>query len=316
MFAQPCEIHALRAHRVALQVEPHGLQRGPVLSMHMDRPAALGHRMREVDVVDQVRSARHHPQVARRPFDDVVNPGWQGTRGILPYHPHPAHPRSQVASLLVDRPRVARVTSVPVRGVDGEIVVPGQPFLEVVVDQRHQREGSARRRPDRPGGPTQRVVHPACAWSRSGRLDRAFPAGPSLISVERLSVELACLTGPRIANYHPTLSHFLEISARPRRIGSPPVTLQQPLLRSKAMGWKERANRALRLTTGLELRRAYVGPTPQLAAAVARRASEARAKPRGDRLLSAPVFVLSPLRSGSTLLRVLLNSHYQLYAPH
>ncbi len=82
------------------------------------------------------------------------------------------------------------------------------------------------------------------------------------------------------------------------------------------MGWKERANRALRRTTGLELRRAYVGPTPQLAAAVARRASEARAKPRGDRLLSAPVFVLSPLRSGSTLLRVLLNSHSQLYAPH
>lgn len=36
----------------------------------------------------------------------------------------------------------------------------------------------------------------------------------------------------------------------------------------------------------------------------------------GDRLLQAPVFVLSSVRSGSTLLRVMLNSHSQLHAPH
>lgn len=44
----------------------------------------------------------------------------------------------------------------------------------------------------------------------------------------------------------------------------------------------------------------------------------ARARPPakdGDRLLTAPVFVLSPPRSGSTLLRVVLNSHSQLHAP-
>jgi Sulfotransferase family len=33
-------------------------------------------------------------------------------------------------------------------------------------------------------------------------------------------------------------------------------------------------------------------------------------------LLVAPVFILASIRSGSTLLRVLLNSHSQLYAPH
>ncbi|MEV8635092.1 sulfotransferase [Streptosporangium sp. NPDC051023] len=36
----------------------------------------------------------------------------------------------------------------------------------------------------------------------------------------------------------------------------------------------------------------------------------------GDRLVPSPVFVLSPMRSGSTLLRVLLNSHSMIRAPH
>jgi hypothetical protein len=35
-----------------------------------------------------------------------------------------------------------------------------------------------------------------------------------------------------------------------------------------------------------------------------------------DRLVAAPVFILAPIRSGSTLLRVLLNTHSQLHAPH
>lgn len=35
-----------------------------------------------------------------------------------------------------------------------------------------------------------------------------------------------------------------------------------------------------------------------------------------QRLVEAPVFILSPMRSGSTLLRVLLNSHSMIRAPH
>ncbi|MBZ9640438.1 sulfotransferase [Streptomyces sp. PSKA30] len=38
--------------------------------------------------------------------------------------------------------------------------------------------------------------------------------------------------------------------------------------------------------------------------------------PRAPRLVDSPVFVLSSVRSGSTLLRVLLNSHSRVRAPH
>lgn len=37
---------------------------------------------------------------------------------------------------------------------------------------------------------------------------------------------------------------------------------------------------------------------------------------RSPRLVPQPVFILSPIRAGSTLLRVLLNSHSQIRAPH
>ena len=40
------------------------------------------------------------------------------------------------------------------------------------------------------------------------------------------------------------------------------------------------------------------------------------ADPENDRLLTAPVFVICSVRSGSTLLRVLLNSHPEICAPH
>ena len=50
------------------------------------------------------------------------------------------------------------------------------------------------------------------------------------------------------------------------------------------------------------------------------RASKAQPPPRragkGDRLVQRPAFILSSVRSGSTLLRVLLNSHSQIHAPH
>jgi hypothetical protein len=39
-------------------------------------------------------------------------------------------------------------------------------------------------------------------------------------------------------------------------------------------------------------------------------------KRRGDRLVPSPVFLLSSVRSGSTLLRVILDTHSQICAPH
>lgn len=69
---------------------------------------------------------------------------------------------------------------------------------------------------------------------------------------------------------------------------------------------KRSLNRALSRTTGLRL---------------VRDGAVVRAKPVRDRVparreLRAPVFILSSVRSGSTLLRSMLGSHSALYAPH
>ena len=78
------------------------------------------------------------------------------------------------------------------------------------------------------------------------------------------------------------------------------------------MPWKETSTASLTRATGYQLQRAG---TP--AAAEGRRkrtrVGEVRA---GDRLVEAPVFVICTLRSGSTLLRVLLDSHSQIRSPH
>jgi hypothetical protein len=72
--------------------------------------------------------------------------------------------------------------------------------------------------------------------------------------------------------------------------------------------WKETLNGALTRATGYQLRKA--GATP-----AARRPGVGKLRP-GDRLVEAPVFVICTLRSGSTLLRVLLDSHSQICSPH
>ena len=69
------------------------------------------------------------------------------------------------------------------------------------------------------------------------------------------------------------------------------------------MDWKRTVNAKLVRATGYELRRSP------------RRHSVAEVR-SGDRLVAAPVFILCTLRSGSTLLRVLLNSHSQIHGPH
>jgi hypothetical protein len=67
---------------------------------------------------------------------------------------------------------------------------------------------------------------------------------------------------------------------------------------------KKAVNAALVRATGYQLERPG-----------ARRRARRRVRP-GDRLLEAPTFILCSVRSGSTLLRVILDSHSQLHSPH
>jgi LPS sulfotransferase NodH len=72
------------------------------------------------------------------------------------------------------------------------------------------------------------------------------------------------------------------------------------------VSWKDAVNGALR-KSGYELRRTTPAARPRPRSAKVR---------RGDRLVEQPGFVMCTLRSGSTLLRVLLDSHSEIHCPH
>jgi hypothetical protein len=74
------------------------------------------------------------------------------------------------------------------------------------------------------------------------------------------------------------------------------------------VSFKRALNRGLNRATGYELRK------PTADARVRRRRRKPGENP-GDRLLEAPAFVLCSVRSGSTLLRVLLDSHSKIHSP-
>jgi hypothetical protein len=86
-------------------------------------------------------------------------------------------------------------------------------------------------------------------------------------------------------------------------------------------------NRALTATTGLKVHKAAptAPPMPEKrnasTAKPAKRPTPVYRRPASeelatDRLLRQPVFIMSPVRSGSTLLRMLLNAHSRLHSPH
>ncbi len=68
-----------------------------------------------------------------------------------------------------------------------------------------------------------------------------------------------------------------------------------------------------------KVKRRLQPPSAPKAGPAKRSAGPARSSHRalpGDRLLERPVFVLSSIRSGSTLLRVMLNTHSAIHSPH
>lgn len=69
------------------------------------------------------------------------------------------------------------------------------------------------------------------------------------------------------------------------------------------MEWERWVNATLARTVGYQFARPPGHPMRKLSA------------PEGGRLLMAPIFILSPARAGSTLLRMVLGSHSTLYAP-
>ncbi|MDN3245255.1 sulfotransferase [Streptomyces sp. ZSW22] len=83
-------------------------------------------------------------------------------------------------------------------------------------------------------------------------------------------------------------------------------------------------NRALTVTTGLQVRRAPQrarGKKASAAPDAAERPVPAYRCPSAEelateRLLRQPVFIISSIRSGSTLLRMMLGAHPRLHAPH
>ncbi|TMS00644.1 sulfotransferase family protein [Nonomuraea basaltis] len=83
------------------------------------------------------------------------------------------------------------------------------------------------------------------------------------------------------------------------------------------MKWQRRINGALARYAGFRIEQ--VGKAENTSGRP-KKAADAMfrppADPEADRLLAAPVFVISPVRSGSTLLRTMLNAHPDLHAPH
>lgn len=75
-------------------------------------------------------------------------------------------------------------------------------------------------------------------------------------------------------------------------------------------------NLALTRVTGYELTRAAARPGQRPTSRSSAGAATTGPHQRVNRLVKEPVFVLSSARSGSTLLRVILNSHSMICAPH
>jgi hypothetical protein len=85
------------------------------------------------------------------------------------------------------------------------------------------------------------------------------------------------------------------------------------------MNWKRKVNETVGELTGFRFSRTRIQVAPperaERPAAAPEELVRPPAQPSADRLVE-PVFLISPVRSGSTLLRVILNAHPDIHAPH
>lgn len=79
---------------------------------------------------------------------------------------------------------------------------------------------------------------------------------------------------------------------------------------SSSSGWRAAVGDTIVRLTGYRVIRDGAGP------ATPRGRSRPPVHPEVDRLVPSPVFLLSSVRSGSTLLRAVLNSHSAIHSPH
>src|SRR5690606_1555745 len=98
---------------------------------------------------------------------------------------------------------------------------------------------------------------------------------------------------------------------------------QEDWVISARMSWKRKVNEALAEITGYQITRyrqqqSRPRPASRATPAPTAPADQVRppADPEHDRLVKSPIFIMSPVRSGSTLLRAMLNAHSMLHAPH
>ena len=194
---QRVEVHLGRGHGVRAQVHPHRLQRRPVVGHHVDGARALDVLVGEVDVVDEVLGPRHDVEVLRRVRRDDLDALGHLVVVLGLDDPDAADLRRELARLLVDRPRVAGVGGVPVRGVDGELLVHRALERGAVGAAAALRAQALRRaRPEPPGaaaGGALGAVGPAdgAVGARvvAGEQARAHPGEPAALAAGAVRVD-------------------------------------------------------------------------------------------------------------------------------
>lgn len=148
---------------------------------------------------------------------------------------------------------------------------------------------------------------PSALLAELAALGRAREALESLCTGQTLAYRRGCPVG-----------HWARLAAAsPGRLG----VSSGKRLRSRTVKVLKSLGRKLGQAVGRRSRRGghlapKLVPSASQPPSARRPAPQPLHNPSADRLLVRPIFVLAPVRSGSTLLRLLLDGHSELHAPH